>query len=109
SGWYDANNLHGAWRVHEAIAAQSPATSNRIVLGPWSHGQWARGPGDALGELTFGANTGDFFRDSIEFPFFKYYLENAGSLTLPNATAFETGTNRWRAFDAWPPKRTTAR
>ena len=108
SGWYDANNLHGALRVHEAIANQSPTTSNRIVLGPWSHGQWARGPGDALGDLKFGSNTGDFFRDSIEFPFFQHYLENTGSLTLANATAFETGTNRWRTFDSWPPKNTVA-
>ena len=104
SGWYDANNLHGALRVHEAIATQSAATSNRIVLGPWSHGQWARGRGDALGDLTFGSNTGDFYRDSIEFPFFAHYLGDAGPLTLPHATAFETGTNRWRTFDAWPPK-----
>jgi len=108
-GWYDANNLFGTLRVHEAIAKQSPSTSNRIVLGPWSHGQWARGAGDALGELKFGSNTGEYFRDSIEFPFFKYYLENSGTMTLPHATAFETGTNRWRAFDAWPPKSATTK
>jgi uncharacterized protein len=104
SGWYDANNLHGALRVHEAIATQSPSTPNRIVLGPWTHGQWARGPGNTVGELTLGSNTGDYFRDSIEFPFFKYYLEGSGALALAPATAFETGTNRWRTFDAWPPK-----
>ncbi|MDB4875337.1 MAG: cocE 2 [Gemmatimonadetes bacterium] len=103
-GWYDANNLHGALLVHESIARQSAATSNRIVVGPWSHGQWSRGPGDALGDLHFGSATGQFFRDSIEFPFFAYYLENEGTLTLPNATMFETGSNRWRTFDAWPPK-----
>jgi putative CocE/NonD family hydrolase len=109
SGWYDANNLHGALRVHEAIARQSPSTSNRIVLGPWSHGQWARGPGDALGDLKFGSNTGDYFRDSIEVPFFRYHLLNTGTLTLPHATVFATGANRWRSFDAWPPKQATAK
>lgn len=109
SGWYDANNLHGALRVHEAIATQSASTSNRIVLGPWSHGQWARGVGDALGDLKFGSNTSDFYRDSIEFPFFAHHLLGGGSLTLPHATAFETGTNRWRTFDAWPPKEGTPR
>ena len=35
--------------------------------------------------------------------------DNAGSLTLPQATAFETGTNRWRTFDAWPPKNAAPR
>jgi putative CocE/NonD family hydrolase len=108
-GWYDANNLHGALLVHESIARQSAATSNRIVVGPWSHGQWSRGPGDALGDLHFGSATGQFFRDSIEFPFFAYYLENEGTLTLPHATMFETGGNRWRTFDAWPPKAATTR
>ena len=104
SGWYDANNLHGALLVHEAIDRQSPGTPNRIALGPWSHGQWSRGTGDALGDLRFGASTSQFFRDSIEFPFFKHYLEGGEELALPAATAFETGDNRWRTFDAWPPR-----
>jgi putative CocE/NonD family hydrolase len=102
-GWYDANNLHGALLVHESIAQQSSATANRIVVGPWSHGQWARGPGDALGDLQFGSAAGQFFRDSIELPFFNYYLKNEGTLALAHATIFETGANRWRSFDRWPP------
>lgn len=108
-GWYDANNLHGALAVHEGIARQSAATENRIVVGPWSHGQWSRGTGDALGALRFGANTGEFFRDSIELPFFNHYLKDKGSVALANATMFETGSNRWRSFDTWPPKRATTR
>jgi hypothetical protein len=109
SGWYDANNLRGALIVHESIEKQSPATSNRIALGPWSHGQWSRGAGDALGDLRFGSRTSQFFRDSIEFPFFKHYLEGGEDLGLPAATAFETGDNRWRTFDSWPPKAATPR
>jgi len=109
-GWYDANNLHGALRVHEAIAWQSPSTSNRIVLGPWSHGQWRRGgPGDAIGDLRFGVATGPFFRDTVEFSFFESHLYGDGNVQLPTATVFETGMNRWRTFDAWPPKTVTAR
>ena len=102
-GWYDANNLHGALLVHERIAQQSAATANRIVVGPWAHGQWARGPGDALGDLRFGSAAGQFFRDSIELPFFNYYLKKKGALALAHATMFETGDNRWRTFDRWPP------
>ena len=109
SGWYDANNLHGALLVHEAIDRQSRGTSNRIVLGPWSHGQWSRGTGDALGDLRFGASTSQYFRDSVEFPFFKHYLEGGEDLGLPTATAFETGDNRWRTFDSWPPRTATPR
>ncbi|HEY2377384.1 MAG TPA: CocE/NonD family hydrolase [Gemmatimonadaceae bacterium] len=109
SGWYDANNLRGALIVHESIERQSSGTSNRIALGPWSHGQWSRGTGDALGDLRFGSSTSAFFRDSIEYPFFRHYLEGGEDLSLPAATAFETGTNRWRTFDAWPPKEATPR
>ncbi|HZI42079.1 MAG TPA: CocE/NonD family hydrolase [Gemmatimonadaceae bacterium] len=108
SGWYDANNLHGALLVHDAIARQSPATSNRIALGPWSHGQWSRGTGDALGDLRFGSSTSQYFRDSIEYPFFKHYLEGR-VLSLAPASAFETGSNRWRTFDSWPPRAATPR
>ncbi len=109
SGWYDANNLRGALIVHESIEKQSPSTVNRIALGPWSHGGWSRGNGDALGELRFGSRTSEFFRDSIEFPFFKHYLEGGEDLALAPATAFETGTNRWRTFDSWPPRTATPR
>jgi len=109
SGWYDANNLRGALIVHESIERQSPSTSNRVALGPWSHGQWSRGTGDALGDLRFGSSTSLFFRDCIEFPFFKHYLEGGEDLTLPAATAFETGDNRWRTFDSWPPREATPR
>ena len=109
SGWYDANNLRGALIVHESIERQSTATSNRIALGPWSHGQWSRGPGDALGELRFGSETSRYFRDSIEFPFFKHYVEGGEDLALSAATAFETGSNRWRTFDSWPPSAATPR
>jgi putative CocE/NonD family hydrolase len=108
-GWYDANNLHGALIVHEAIARLSPSSNNRIVVGPWSHGQWSRASGDSLGDLRFGSNTEQFFRDSIEFPFFDYYLKSEGKLGLANATMFETGSNRWRNFDAWPPKGTSTK
>ena len=106
-GWYDANNLYGALLVHSSIASQSPATSNRIVVGPWSHGQWGRGPGSSLGDLNFGMETGSFFRDSIELPFFDRYLKDSGTLTLAPATMFETGINQWRTFDQWPPKTVT--
>lgn len=111
-GWYDANDLYGTLLVHESIKRQSPGTSSRIVIGPWSHGEWRNAPGNMVGDLQFGSNTGQFFRDSIEYPFFAHYLKGgrsvavsaAGSVAVSHATMFETGTNRWRTFDSWPPK-----
>jgi len=108
-GWYDANDLYGTLLVHESIERQSPGTSNRIVVGPWSHGEWRYQPGNTVGDLQFGSNTGQFYRDSIEFPFFEHYLKGDGNLALAQATMFETGTNQWRSFDSWPPKHGTVK
>jgi len=102
-GWYDANNLYGALHVYESIRQQSPATSARLVVGPWWHGQWSIAAGDSINSLHFGARTGEFFRATIQFPFFEYYLKGRGPATLAQVYAFQTGANTWRTFDAWPP------
>ena len=109
SGWYDANNLYGALHVYQAVERSTPQASNVLVIGPWSHGQWARGQGTSLGDISFGSATSTFFRDSIAAPFYRGRLKGEGSGQLPEAWVFETGTNRWRTFDAWPPKETVPR
>jgi putative CocE/NonD family hydrolase len=108
-GWYDANNLYGAMHVYESIRRQSPATSARLVLGPWWHGQWSIDAGDSINALRFGAHTGVYFRSTIQFPFFEYYLKGRGPSNLASVYAFETGANTWRTFDAWPPPATQHR
>lgn len=108
-GWYDANNFYGALHVFESIQKQSPTTSDRIVIGPWSHGQWARGDGDSLGPLKFGSETSKFFRANIQFPFFEHYLRDKPDPNLPTAYVFETGANRWHKFESWPPKEVSSR
>ena len=80
-----------------------------LVMGPWNHGGFARGDGDRLGNVTFGSKTGVYFREKIEFPFFLYHLKGKGDGKFPKAWMFETGTNQWRKFDAWPPKNTKAK
>src|SRR4051812_47354046 len=40
----------------------------------------------------------------MEVPFFEVPLKGEGGDKGPKASVFETGTNRWRKFDAWPPK-----
>lgn len=103
-GWFDAEDLQGPLRTYRQIGQASPQTSNRIVMGPWTHGSWARGDGTRIGNLDFGQKTGAYYRESIEFPFFARLLKDAEARPVAEATIFETGTNRWREFDAWPPK-----
>jgi putative CocE/NonD family hydrolase len=103
-GWFDAENLFGALETYKNVEASSPGATNVLVMGPWSHGGWVRGDGSSLGPLSFASKTAEYFREKIQFPFFQYYLKGKGSPSLPEAWVFETGTNEWRTFDAWPPR-----
>lgn len=103
-GWFDAEDLFGALHVYQAVEESSPGAYNILVMGPWHHGGWERADGDSLGNVRFGSKTSEFFREQIEFPFFNYHLKEKGELKLPEAYVFETGTNVWRSYDAWPPK-----
>lgn len=107
-GWFDAEDLSGPFRTYNAIEKSNPGTPNTIVLGPWVHGGWARNNGDKLGDVTFDSNTSEYFRKEIQLPFFEYYLKGKGS-EMPEAYVFETGTNVWRKFNAWPPPQAKAK
>jgi putative CocE/NonD family hydrolase len=103
-GWFDAENLFGALETFKAAEANTPPAHNHLVMGPWDHGGWERPGGDHLGDVPFHARTAEFFKEKIEFPFFEFHLKGKGESVHPKAWVFETGTNRWRKFDAWPPK-----
>ena len=103
-GWFDAENLYGTLQVFQALDRQSPATDNRLVMGPWSHGGWERTKGDHLGPVQFGADTSEWFQREVLFPFFMHHLKETRDSVPAKATVFETGANRWHRLDAWPPK-----
>jgi len=101
-GWFDAEDLSGPFKTFHAIDQNNSGIFNSLVVGPWVHGGWARSDGDHLGDVQFAAKSSEFFRANIQFPFFEYYLKGKGA-NLPKAYVFETGTNVWRKYDAWPP------
>ena len=102
-GWYDAEDLYGAINTYKTLVKDNPNTPIYFTMGPWVHGGWARGPGDHLGDVDFGAQTGPFYREKIEFAFFSHYLKGT-DLDLAKISAFETGVNKWKTYDVWPPK-----
>jgi putative CocE/NonD family hydrolase len=109
-GWFDAEDLSGPTKTFHAIDKLSPnAAANTLVIGPWVHGGWHSTDGDRLGDATFGAKTSLFFRAQIEFPFFEKYLKDKQEEALPKAYVFETGSNVWKKYDAWPPKNIVAK
>jgi uncharacterized protein len=103
-GWFDAEDLVGPLLTYRSIEASSPGTENALVMGPWSHGGWSRGDGQRLGNLDFGAKTGAFYREAIEHAFFARHLKGTSAEAPAEATMFQTGTNEWRRYDAWPPR-----
>ncbi len=111
-GWYDEQDLYGTFNTYKAIEKQNPGIQNIFVVGPWVHGGWAGPSGQTLADQDFGSKTSLYYQENIEAKFFKHYLfnepnhRNATPLALPEATLFETGTNRWRSFDTYPPKGT---
>jgi uncharacterized protein len=107
-GWFDAEDLEGPYRTFYAIHKFNPQTPITLVEGPWVHGGWSRTDGSHLGDVDFNAKTSDYFRTHIQFPFFEHYLKGKDE-RLPTAIVFETGTNVWRRYDAWPPKAATPR
>jgi putative CocE/NonD family hydrolase len=66
--------------------------------------------------VTFNAKTSLFYRAQIEYPFFEFYLKGidrsnnkSGGGPLPKAYVFETGSNVWKKYDAWPPRSAAAK
>jgi putative CocE/NonD family hydrolase len=103
-GWFDAEDCFGALKTYQTIEKKNPGSFNILVMGPWFHGGWVRSDGDRLGDISFAEKTGEFYKDNIELPFFKFFLKDEGQLDLPEAFVFATGENQWYKFDRWPPE-----
>src|SRR5207237_5553477 len=102
---WDQEDIYGAPAVYNALKPKD-ITNNKVflVIGPWHHGQMI-GNGSSLGPIKFGSDTALYFRQKVLAPFLAQYLkDDAPKADLAPVTAFETGTNEWRRYSAWPPK-----
>jgi uncharacterized protein len=104
AGWWDQEDFYGPVTIYKRQHAKDPQHRNFLVIGPWNHGGWARDAGNQYGPLNFGSDTGSYFRANMETPWFKYWLKGEGKLDQPGAFIFETGSDMWQRFDAWPPR-----
>ncbi|MCE7061218.1 CocE/NonD family hydrolase [Dyadobacter sp. CY343] len=107
-GWFDAEDLYGALKTYAAIEKQSPGNNNRLVMGPWTHGGWAAPEWKGFAQYQFGGDVNKYYQDEIETKFFNFYLKGKGSFDQAEVTVFETGTNKWKNYDVWPPKNSQA-
>ncbi|MES2162994.1 MAG: CocE/NonD family hydrolase [Pseudomonadota bacterium] len=108
-GWYDAEDLQGPLSTYSSIKRNNPGIYNGLVMGPWSHGAWGRADGKSLGYVKFDAKTGEQFRSNILYPFFEQHLKGVANKNVSEVYAFETGSNVWRNYAAWPPKQAQPR
>lgn len=105
-GLFDAEDLYGPFSTYKAIEENSD-NYNILVMGPWSHGDWARNrERQVVGDIYFGDNISDHFQGEVESRFFNHFLkgEGDGEVGLPEAYMFDTGRKEWESYEAWPPK-----
>lgn len=108
-GYYDAEDLAGPWLTFRGIERLAPGADNHIAIGPWAHGGWSRGDGDAMGSLRWRTKTGPWFRDSVELPYFLHYLKGDPAAPLPKVLVYRTGGEQWDRYESWPPKNAVAK
>jgi len=106
-GWYDAEDLFGTFETYKNLEANLSNSYNTMVIGPWSHGGWARERGrQTVGNVYFGDSISTFYQKNIETKFFHHFLkENGGDNSgLPEAYVFDTGEKKWFKYPVWPPE-----
>jgi putative CocE/NonD family hydrolase len=105
AGFWDQEDPWGPWQIFRHAAEHDPEHTNLMVAGPWFHGEWQTAKGDSIGIIPFaGHETAREFRENIEAPFFRYYLHGVGEKPAWQASTFQSGSNSWRKYSAWPPK-----
>ena len=105
AGFWDQEDPWGPWQIFRHAEEHDPEHTNLMVAGPWYHGEWQSPKGDSIGLIPFGGHeTAREFRETIEAPFFRYYLHGKGEKPQWQASTFQSGSNTWRTYATWPPK-----
>ena len=102
-GYYDQEDLNGPQLMYNHLEKKDSFNQNYLVLGPWNHGQWASSKADSLGKINFESKTALWFQ-ALQKQWFDYWLKGIGDGKFSEANCFQTGTNQWKTYAAWPPK-----
>jgi uncharacterized protein len=108
AGWWDQEDFYGPIKIYELLEKHDAARENFLVVGPWNHGGWSRGPGRTLGRIDFGSDTAAHYRRNIMATFLAHYLRDRGPAPASEALTFRTGVNEWVQHEAWPPVKDVA-
>jgi putative CocE/NonD family hydrolase len=102
AGFWDQEDPWGSWQIYAQQKKNDPDKLAQIVSGPWNHGGWQR-KGDFLGPIPLGTDSGTEFQTQIQAPFFAYWLHGKGPRPDFTARMFQSGSNVWKTYAAWPP------
>jgi putative CocE/NonD family hydrolase len=103
TGWYDLEDLLGAFHHYEHMRADSPAAQSQYLLvGPWSHVK-SRNPDAECGGEQFGAAAAHDM-DAEHLRWFDHWLKghDNGLEQVDRVRVFEPGRNAWRGAARWP-------
>jgi len=103
-GWFDAEDLYGPLNIYKTIERNNPDAFNVLVMGPWSHGDWARSVSvNRVGNIEFGRGISTWYQREVETSYFRHFLKGEGEPPGFEALVFDTGKKSWSEFSAWPP------
>jgi uncharacterized protein len=102
-GWYDifaAGTVENFARLRREAATEEARAGQRLVVGPWSHGNY----GDTVGGLQFGIDAvwGGGDPTAFHLAWFDRHLRGGSPAELAPVQLFLMGANRWLAEDDWP-------
>ncbi len=102
---WDQEDMYGAVATYEATKPRdTDGDIDYLVLGPWSHGGAMR-EGAKLGAIDFDGDTAWYFRHKVLLPWLNQRLKDgAPRADTPAVMAYETGTDEWKRYTAWPPR-----
>jgi hypothetical protein len=103
AGFWDQEDPWGPWEIYRRSEASDPNRYNFIVAGPVVSRTVAHAEGRVDRPVSFGGHdTALEFREKIEAPWFRYWLHGKGEKFPWKASTFQTGSNSWKTYAAWP-------
>lgn len=107
AGWYDIflGETLRQYEIMRRLAIARGTTPPRLIIGPWTHGNF----GSSAGDLSFGLASSGLLMNyrgdltDIHLQFFDGVMGRpARGFAPPAVEVFIMGENSWRSFEAWP-------
>jgi putative CocE/NonD family hydrolase len=102
TGWFDGDQP-GAMYCWHGLEEHAPTRADRqLVVGPWEHAHCYLGGESRVGELEFGTDS-LLPLQRMRLAFLDEHLQGIPRPPAPRVQLYLTGSNRWQAFDRYPP------